>query len=314
MNLYRSFGNLLETWVTEGYPALDSQGKPGSEVSMDEEMEGAVPGHAHTFRSGSKDSLRFSGTTARSESEDSGVELLSASSTWTAQQHAMAFKALEATGAVQSEGPYGDQKAASGGADHHHHRLPTCSSSPALSSRSCPSSPSSTSSSSSFQSIGSSLSPVGTIGSPSGLRVEQVLWRADPSRRQVPRRGLSLTTRGAQTTQPRKRSNTTSSSSTGTQVSRGQRSANFELREEQILFLPQTTTVQTEEERLQEDPDSSPATQLSNSLQAQQSETPSTPLTSRLQAQVNTQCCYFFPIPCLQNLLLWLGFLLYRAG
>lgn len=292
---------MLETWVTEDYPVLDLQGPPGSEVSVDEEVEEpegvevVVPSsQACAFRSGSRDSLRFSGVTARSESEDSGVELLSASSTWKAQQLAMAVMALEASGAGESEGLEGDQKVTSGSVDDHHPCLPTCPSSPALSSRSCPSSPSSTSSSSSCQSVGSSLLPVGTIGSPSGLRVEQMLRRTDLTRRQVPRRGFSLATRGALTTQPRKRSNTTTStttcSSTGAQASRVERLTNFELGEEQTLsFLPQTTAVQAEGERLQTDP----ATQLSNRIQAQQSETPSTPLTSRLQAQVNTQHCFF---------------------
>lgn len=290
---------MLETWVTDGYPAMDLQGPPGSGVSVDEEVEGVevvVPGgQAHAFRSGSRDSLRFSGVTARSESEDSGVELLSASSTWTAQQHAMALIALKASGAGESEGQDGGQKVTSESVDHPPH-LATCPSSPALSSRSCPSSPSSTSSSSSCQSIGSSLSPGGTTGSSSGLRVEQMLRRTDPARRQLPRRGLSLTTRGAQTTQPRKRSNTASSTttclSTGAQASRGERSATLELVEERTLsFLPQTAAVQAEGEGLQSDP----ATQLSNGSQAQQSEIPSTALTSRLQAQVNTQRCFFPP-------------------
>ncbi|KAG5272454.1 hypothetical protein AALO_G00165750 [Alosa alosa] len=276
MNLYRSFGNMLETWVTEGYPALDSPGQPGTEVAVDEEVEGVVPGSqaSDAYRSGSRDSLRFSGTTARSESEDSGVELVSASSTCTSPRHAIAVMALKAFGAGQSEEPDAGQSVASGG--DHHPRLPTCPSSPALSSRSCPSSPSSTSSSSSCQSIGSNLSPLSAVDS--GLRVEQALRRADPTRRQLPRHGLSLAARGGQTTLPRKRSNTTSSgtacSSTGPQESRGQRS-------------PLTTEVQAAGERLHDDPDNRPATQLSNGLQTQ-IHAPSTPVTSRLQAQASS--------------------------
>ncbi|XP_062410941.1 uncharacterized protein si:dkey-106l3.7 [Sardina pilchardus] len=286
MNLYRSFGSMLETWVAEGYPAVDSPGPPGTAVVLDGDVdvevdggEAVVPGSqtSDAYRSGSRDSLRFSGTTARSESEDSGVELVSASSTWTSQQHSMALMALQASDAGESTEPDAGQLTASGG--DHHRRPPTCPSSPALSSRSCPSSPSSTSSSSSSsscQSIGSNLSPLSAVDSPSGLRIEQALRRADPTRRQLPRRGLSLTTtRSGQTAPPRKRSNTASSgttcSSTGPQESRGQRS-------------PPTPEAQAAGDRLQDDPDSRPATQLSNGLQAQ-THAPSTPVTSRLQAQ-----------------------------
>ncbi|XP_066507573.1 uncharacterized protein si:dkey-106l3.7 [Hoplias malabaricus] len=62
MNLYRNFGSMLENWVADGYPEAScfSEGKLHNASSID---------------SGSADSIRVPGTTLRSESEDSGVDL-----------------------------------------------------------------------------------------------------------------------------------------------------------------------------------------------------------------------------------------------
>ena len=51
MNLYRSFGSLLETWVTEGYPILDSQGQPSGGVEVEELVEVVSGGQVDAFRS-----------------------------------------------------------------------------------------------------------------------------------------------------------------------------------------------------------------------------------------------------------------------
>ncbi|KAK1800320.1 hypothetical protein P4O66_000215 [Electrophorus voltai] len=72
MNLYRSFGCLLETWVAEGYPAAAFLGG-GSESRLD----------TNGSYSTSTDTVRFPGITLRSESEDSGVELPSVASAQT---------------------------------------------------------------------------------------------------------------------------------------------------------------------------------------------------------------------------------------
>ncbi|KAL2100454.1 hypothetical protein ACEWY4_004848 [Coilia grayii] len=251
MNLYRNFGSLLETWVTEGYPTLDFAGQPEGEGEVEVEgvvvgvgqgqREGVVPGaRVDAFRSGSRDSLQFSGATARSESEDSGVELASPGSPWASQQHAMVV-ALKASGAGGSEGPDGGVIAAPPGEEH----LPVCSSSPALSTRSCPSSPSSSSSSSSScQSVGSELCPLAADeGPPSGAKVERALQRADPARRQIPRRGVSL---GGRADLPapvqRRRSIASHAGHTGhtegPQDYRGQRSLNVT---PTLLCLPQVS-------------------------------------------------------------------------
>ena len=296
MNLYRSFGSLLETWVTEGYPILDSQGQPSGGVEVEELVEVVSGGQVDAFRSSSRDSLRFSGATARSESEDSGVELVSPGSPWASQQHVMAV-APQASGAGESEGR--GEKVVSSGGGH----LPTCPSSPALSIRSCPSSPSS-SSSSSCQSIGSSLLPLPTGAPTSGARVEQALRRMDPVRCQVPRHSSStsswLSSRGDPDTLPWKHSSTanlSACSATGPQDCRSQKSRSFEQGEELTSpsFLPQTTGVQAAEKRLQIDPNSRPITQLINRLETQHTNLSSTPPTSRLQAQVNSYV-YFPPL------------------
>lgn len=59
MNLYRNFGNLLESWVTEGYPDLYSQSGAGVD----------------RLDSVSRDSVPLSNV--KSESEDSGFETVS---------------------------------------------------------------------------------------------------------------------------------------------------------------------------------------------------------------------------------------------
>ncbi|XP_076876483.1 uncharacterized protein LOC143525905 isoform X2 [Brachyhypopomus gauderio] len=69
MNLYRSFGCLLETWVAEGYPATAFL-NGGSESQLD----------ANDSYSRSSEPVRLGGIPLRSESEDSGVELPSVAS------------------------------------------------------------------------------------------------------------------------------------------------------------------------------------------------------------------------------------------
>ncbi|XP_060764440.1 uncharacterized protein si:dkey-106l3.7 isoform X2 [Neoarius graeffei] len=79
MNLYRSFGCLLETWVTEGYPVESSSSGEGLEKNVD----------PNGSDSASADSLRLTGAPVRSESEDSGVELPSVVRSLTSQHHVL---------------------------------------------------------------------------------------------------------------------------------------------------------------------------------------------------------------------------------
>lgn len=82
MNLYRSFGCLLETWVAEGYPAEQSRSAEGLEKSLD--LNGSD--------SASADSLRLTGAALRSESEDSGVELPSVLSPVSSQRRVLTLQ------------------------------------------------------------------------------------------------------------------------------------------------------------------------------------------------------------------------------
>ncbi|KAF7700818.1 uncharacterized protein si:dkey-106l3.7 isoform X1 [Silurus meridionalis] len=79
MNLYRSFGCLLETWVTDGYPVTRSTSTEGLEKNS----------YSNGSDSASADSLRLTGVALRSESEDSGVELPSVLSPMTSQHRVL---------------------------------------------------------------------------------------------------------------------------------------------------------------------------------------------------------------------------------
>lgn len=85
MNLYRSFGCLLETWVAEGYPVQRSSSAEALEKKLD----------PNGSNSASADSLRLTGATLRSESEDSGVELPSVVSPLTSQHRVLSKQALQ---------------------------------------------------------------------------------------------------------------------------------------------------------------------------------------------------------------------------
>ncbi|MCJ8742776.1 hypothetical protein PDJAM_G00086160 [Pangasius djambal] len=85
MNLYRSFGCLLETWVAEGYLVERSSSAEGSEKNLD----------PNGSDSASADSLRLTGVALRSESEDSGVELPSVVSPLTSQHRVLTSQALQ---------------------------------------------------------------------------------------------------------------------------------------------------------------------------------------------------------------------------
>ncbi|XP_017552716.1 uncharacterized protein si:dkey-106l3.7 [Pygocentrus nattereri] len=71
MNLYRNFGCMLESWVADGFP----EGSCYSEEPLEKQQD------ANSSDSASADSIRLPGTTLRSESEDSGVDLSSLGST-----------------------------------------------------------------------------------------------------------------------------------------------------------------------------------------------------------------------------------------
>ncbi|XP_053332092.1 uncharacterized protein si:dkey-106l3.7 isoform X2 [Clarias gariepinus] len=79
MNLYRSFGCLLETWVTEGYPVQRSGSAEG--LGKHSDPNGSDSAFA--------DSLRLTGPPIRSESEDSGVELPSVISPASSQRRVL---------------------------------------------------------------------------------------------------------------------------------------------------------------------------------------------------------------------------------
>lgn len=85
MNLYRSFGCLLETWVTEGYPVERSSSAEGLGKNLD----------PNGSDSASADSLRLTGAALRSESEDSGVELPPVLSSLTSQHHVLTSQASQ---------------------------------------------------------------------------------------------------------------------------------------------------------------------------------------------------------------------------
>lgn len=85
MNLYRSFGCLLETWVAEGYPVERSSSAEGWGKNVD----------PNGSDSASADSLRLTGAALRSESEDSGVELPSLVSPLTSQNHVLISQASQ---------------------------------------------------------------------------------------------------------------------------------------------------------------------------------------------------------------------------
>lgn len=84
MNLYRSFGCLLETWVAEGYPVERSSSAEALGKKLD----------PNGSDSASTDSLRLTGAALRSESEDSGVELPSVVST-SSQHHVLTLEASQ---------------------------------------------------------------------------------------------------------------------------------------------------------------------------------------------------------------------------
>ena len=65
MNLYRNFGCMLESWVADGFPESSCYSEEPLEKQQD----------ATSSDSASADSVRLPGTTLRSESEDSGVDL-----------------------------------------------------------------------------------------------------------------------------------------------------------------------------------------------------------------------------------------------
>ncbi|XP_053501953.1 uncharacterized protein si:dkey-106l3.7 isoform X2 [Ictalurus furcatus] len=85
MNLYRSFGCLLETWVAEGYPPERSSSAEGLEKKLD----------PNGSDSRSADSLRLTGAPIRSESEDSGVELPSVVNPLTSQHSVLTSQASQ---------------------------------------------------------------------------------------------------------------------------------------------------------------------------------------------------------------------------
>lgn len=85
MNLYRSFGCLLENWVAEGYPVEQSSSAEGLGKNLD----------PNGSDSASADSLRLTGAALRSESEDSGVELPSVLSPLTSQDHVLTLQASQ---------------------------------------------------------------------------------------------------------------------------------------------------------------------------------------------------------------------------
>ncbi|XP_026798583.3 uncharacterized protein si:dkey-106l3.7 isoform X1 [Pangasianodon hypophthalmus] len=85
MNLYRSFGCLLETWVAEGYLVEQSSSAEGSEKNLDPNGSDST----------SADSLRLTGVALRSESEDSGVELPSVVSPLTSQHRVLTSQASQ---------------------------------------------------------------------------------------------------------------------------------------------------------------------------------------------------------------------------
>ncbi|KAF4082656.1 hypothetical protein AMELA_G00153980 [Ameiurus melas] len=85
MNLYRSFGCLLESWVAEGYPRERSSSAEGLEKKLD----------PNGSDSRSADSLRLTGAPIRSESEDSGVELPSVVNPLTSQHSVLTSQASQ---------------------------------------------------------------------------------------------------------------------------------------------------------------------------------------------------------------------------
>ncbi|KAK3521905.1 hypothetical protein QTP70_018990 [Hemibagrus guttatus] len=143
MNLYRSFGCLLETWVADGYPVEHLSSAEALEKKLD----------PNGSDSASADSLRLTGATLRSESEDSGVELPSVVSPLTSQHSVLTSQASQL------------------GEDD----LRPTSSSPALSQ--CSSSSSSFSTRESFKLLKGGGKPSVTTG----LKVEEVLRRTEPA-------------------------------------------------------------------------------------------------------------------------------------
>ncbi|XP_026988394.1 uncharacterized protein si:dkey-106l3.7 [Tachysurus fulvidraco] len=143
MNLYRSFGCLLETWVAEGYPGECSSSAKAFEKKLDQ----------NGSDSASADSLRLTVAAVRSESEDSGVELPSVVSPLTAQDRVLTSQASQ----------LGEND------------LRPTSSSPALSQ--CSSSSSCFSPRESFKVLKGGAKPSETTG----LRVEEALQRTEPA-------------------------------------------------------------------------------------------------------------------------------------
>ncbi|XP_063066421.1 dentin sialophosphoprotein [Engraulis encrasicolus] len=282
--------------------------------------------------SGSRDSLQFSGATARSESEDSGVDVVGSSgpgSPWSSHphQHAMVTgMGMDMGIGMGSHDTTHDDPSRSRGSEvtddrgeatvhtaaddhhhHHHHPLPVSSSSPTLSTRSY-----STSSSSSLcQSVGSELRcpPPLSLGEGTSTTattaphptLERALQRADPARRQIPRRGLSLVSRGDDnkpSSLQRRRSAASHSSHAshtshgeGTREHRGQRSLSF--KQGGGATQTQSAAVERQDSAATDTglqtTDSTDSTDTDSRLQSQQThtETTSESTISRLQAQAS---------------------------
>lgn len=74
MNLYKSFGSLLETWVTEGVPGCPEMQEGMGSVG---EWPDTDSGNSLTLSESTRRSKSNLGTPLRSESEDSGMEMSS---------------------------------------------------------------------------------------------------------------------------------------------------------------------------------------------------------------------------------------------
>ncbi|KAK6305383.1 hypothetical protein J4Q44_G00241630 [Coregonus suidteri] len=76
MNLYRSFGNLLEIWVTESGPP-NTISDPQEGVALEGQWEGGDSGDSLTLSGTTSMSKSDVGTLVRSDTEDSGMEITS---------------------------------------------------------------------------------------------------------------------------------------------------------------------------------------------------------------------------------------------
>ncbi|TSM12498.1 hypothetical protein Baya_7899 [Bagarius yarrelli] len=143
MNLYRSFGCLLETWVADGYPPERSS----SVEALKKKFE------PNSSESASPNFLRLTGAALRSESEDSGVELPSMVSPLTSQHRVLTLQVSQ----LEEDD------------------FRPSSSSPALSQ--C----SSSSSFFSVRESSKAFKGVVKLPEPCGLKVEEALRRTEPS-------------------------------------------------------------------------------------------------------------------------------------